>query len=96
MTLIFFSLFLFTKTDETRRPTRRKLQRNVVYQICSGLMVACLLLMGVYTFLPETGKALFAHLKPIYWLEALAILAFGVSWFVKGEAILKDDAKSSE
>jgi hypothetical protein len=28
--------------------------------------------------------------KPGYWLEALAVLAFGISWFTKGEAILKD------
>ena len=30
-------------------------------------------------------------LNPVFWLESLAIVAFGVSWFVKGEAILKDE-----
>ena len=28
--------------------------------------------------------------RAVFWLEALAIVAFGVSWLVKGEAILKD------
>jgi len=31
--------------------------------------------------------------NPLFWLETLAILAFGVSWIVKGEAILKDEVK---
>src|SRR3972149_5766053 len=31
LTLAFFSLVLFRKTDPTRAPTRRKLQRNGVY-----------------------------------------------------------------
>ena len=31
LTLAYFSLALFRKTDPTKTPTRRKLQRNVVY-----------------------------------------------------------------
>jgi len=27
---------------------------------------------------------------PIFWLEGIAVIAFGVSWLTKGEAILKD------
>ena len=30
-------------------------------------------------------------LAPIFWLESLAVVAFGVSWLTKGEAILKDE-----
>ncbi|WP_226363319.1 hypothetical protein [Pseudonocardia sp. ICBG1142] len=26
----------------------------------------------------------------LFWLEAVAILAFGVAWFVKGDTILRD------
>ncbi len=28
--------------------------------------------------------------------EALAVLAFGISWFTKGEAILKEEVQLSE
>lgn len=28
--------------------------------------------------------------RPVYWLEATAIVALGVSWLSKGEAILGD------
>ena len=30
-------------------------------------------------------------LEPIFWLESVAIVAFGLSWLTKGETILKDE-----
>jgi hypothetical protein len=96
LTLTYFSLVLFTKTNPNKPPTRRKLQRNIVYRICGYIMAGCIILMALYSFLPEKATSPFVGLKPIYWLEALAILAFGVSWFVKGETILKDEEESTE
>jgi hypothetical protein len=40
--------------------------------------------------LPEELVAVLGALKPVFWLEAGAIVAFGVAWFTKGEAILHD------
>lgn len=94
-TLIYFSLFLFTKTDPDpgTRPTRKKLQRNRVYRICGYAMSACILLIMVNALLeiivPNAHTAL-ARFEPVFWLEALAVFSFGISWFTKGEAILKD------
>lgn len=92
LTLSYFCLFLFVRTYKGGFPpmTRRKKQRNLVYQICGGVMVACILLMGIYHLAGGEDTAL-AKLNPIYWLEAIAIVAFGVSWLTKGEAILKDE-----
>jgi hypothetical protein len=90
LTLTYFCLFLFTKTNPNEPPTKRKLQRNTVYRVCGYAMVACIVLMAIYSFLPSGAASTVAGLKPVYWLEALAILAFGVSWFVKGETILRD------
>ncbi len=89
--LIYFSLVLFTKTNPNKPPTKRKLQRNKVYKVCGYTMSACLILMIVLFFLPESLWSLLRALKPVFWLEALAIFAFGVSWFTKSEAILKDN-----
>jgi hypothetical protein len=91
LTLIYFSLFLFTKTDPTKPPTKRKLQRNRVYRACGGTMGICILLIAIYSFLPREAASLLERYKPVFWLEALAVLAFGASWFTKGEAILKDE-----
>jgi hypothetical protein len=91
LTLAYFSLFLFTKTNPNKPPTKRKLQRNKIYRACGYTMSTCIVLMAIYAFFPGTFQPLFENIKPIYWLEALAIFAFGVSWFTKSEAILKDE-----
>jgi hypothetical protein len=53
-------------------------------------MLSCILLVPVLSFFEETAPI--RTLNPVFWLEAIAIVAFGVSWLVKGEAILGDDA----
>ncbi len=86
LVLAYFSLFLFTKTSGT--PTRMKRARNAVYRACGVVMLACIGLIGLYKLaLDETPVQ---QLKPVFWLESLALWAFGVSWFVKGETLLKD------
>ncbi len=91
LTLIYFSLFLFTKTDPNKSPSRRKLQRNKVYKACGYTMGICILLIAIYSFLPDTMATFLKAYKPVYWLEALAVLAFGISWLTKGQAILKGE-----
>jgi hypothetical protein len=90
ITLIYFSLFLFTKTNLNNRSTPEKLKRNMIYKICAYIMSACIILIAIYHFLPEDTASLFKAYNPVFWLEALAILSFGLSWFVKGGTILKD------
>ena len=88
LTLAFFSLALFRKTDPTKRPTRKKLQRNVVYTICGYTILACIALIAIVTLLPSDTPV--KRLAPVFWLESIAVVAFGISWLTKGEAILKD------
>lgn len=88
LALAFFCLFLFRKTDPTKPPTRRKLQRNAVYTVCGYTILICLGLIAVLAFVSDASPV--KAFAPVFWLEALATVAFGVSWFVKGEAILKD------
>jgi len=86
-TLIFFSLVLFPKTNKDKKiaPTKRKLQRNIVYKACSYTMCFCISLIVGYSFLP-----LLKEYNPVFWLEAIAIVAFGISWLTKGEWIWWD------
>ena len=90
LTLSYFSLILFTKTDPTKQPTARKLQRNTVYRACGGIMLGAIGLIVLYALLPRNVTGSLDRLDPVFWLEALAVVAFGVSWLTKGEAILKD------
>jgi hypothetical protein len=88
LTLAYFSLRLFVKTASDRKPTRRKLQRNAVYRICGYTILICIVLIVVVK-LPSV-KVLVEPLTPVFWLESLAVVSFGVSWLTKGETILKD------
>jgi hypothetical protein len=89
LTLAYFCLALFTQTDPSKTPTRRKLQRNAVYRVCGYTILACILVIGVVS-LPAV-KTLVEGCTPIFWLESVAVVAFGAAWLVKGETILKDD-----
>ncbi len=89
LTLAYFSLVLFRKTHPNRPPTPRKLMRNRVYTVCGYIILVSIgLIVAVYPFRTEGA---IGSVKPIFWLEALAVVAFGVSWLTKGEAILQDE-----
>ncbi len=90
-TLIYFSGFLFTKTntDLSQPPANsRKIQRNRAYRACAAIMFICIIVAGIYSLVPSFGASLpIGTYHPIFWLEAIADLAFGVSWAIKGEAL---------
>ena len=91
------SLFLFTKTDPKLGPmTRRKKMRNRVY-IGSGIVIfVAIALMGGLGLLPDDLRASLEAYRPVFWLETVAVLGFGTSWLVKGEAILKDQVEGNQ
>jgi hypothetical protein len=93
LVLAYFSLFLFTKSKESSSPTPRKLVRNRVYVTCGVVIVGCLGLIGIYYWLLD--ETAIQDLNPVLWLESVALWAFGISWFIKGEALLGDKSKST-
>jgi len=89
-TLIYFSLALFTKTNPVVTPTRRRQLRNRIYRICGIVMLACIFLILLFRLAPSTMVAVFNGWNLVYWFEAFAITAFGLSWLTKGRAILNN------
>jgi len=77
LTLAYFSLVLFRKTDPNKAPTPRKLQRNVVYTVCGYSILACIALIGLVGLAPEESQVI--KLKPVFWLESIAVFVFGFS-----------------
>ncbi len=90
LTLSYFSLFLFVKTDPKRKPSPEKLRRNRVYRACGYVMVASIALIALYILFLEDAAPGLRSLQPVFWLEAATVIAFGISWLTKGEAILSD------
>lgn len=88
LTLAYFSLALFRKSDPTRPPTPAKRKRNRVYAACGYVILGCIAAIALAKL--ALPASLLDALDLVFWFEAAAVLAFGVSWLVKGGAILKD------
>jgi hypothetical protein len=82
VSLVVFCLFLFPRTASGVPPTPAKRRRNVVYRVTGVLIFVSVVLIGI---VKVTSVA--PSLHPLLWLETVAILAFGVAWAVKGEAL---------
>lgn len=84
--LSYFALFLFTKFRGSLTEAKKK--RNRIYVTCGVVILACIALIAIYfLFLSDTAVA---AIKPVFWLESLALWAFGISWLIKGETLCKD------
>ena len=66
-------------------PTIRKRIRNVIYRSCGITILACVALAALSNLVPMPVSARWPLL---FSFEALAVFAFGVSWFVKGQTLL--------
>lgn len=92
ITLALISFFLFTKSNhhDINHATPEKRKRNMLYRVCGMVIFLSIVLIAVYDYF-ETGvfKSLEKY-KPVFCLEWVALIAFGVSWLTKGELIWKD------
>ena len=85
--LAVISFWLFTRTDPAMGRTKQKKIRDLIYRGCGIVIALCLALVPIESLVigaPIQG------IHPLFWLEAIAVVAFGISWLVKGETILKD------
>lgn len=71
-----FAIWLFRLTADGERPTADKRRRNLFYLICG---IAILLCIGWAAFNRLNGRS-------IFWPESFALIAFALSWLVKGHA----------
>lgn len=59
----------------------------MVYRVCGAVMLACLGAILVINLIPSLKQAADSN-TTIFWLESATIVSFGISWLVKGQAIL--------
>jgi len=91
LSLSFNSIFLFTR----RHPGvlgREKRRRNLIYRLCGIVMILSIVCITIYTlFLRDTYISKF---YPVLIFESIALLAFGISWLVKGHTLFKDKSNA--
>lgn len=86
--LAFNSVFLFTRSKTAVAKGSRKYWRNIVYRVCGGVILVPLIAMGIVT--AATSIEFRQETKIILILETIMLVSFGVSWLVKGGAIMAD------
>lgn len=87
--LAYNSIFLFTKRAHISGViSREKKHRNIIYRTCGFIMLLSVAFIFIYkTYL--TGTFL-DFLYPILVFESIALLAFGISWIIKGNTFFRD------
>jgi uncharacterized membrane protein YiaA len=75
--LAVFALFLFPRSGGAKTAAKR--HRNIVYRTCGVIIIVAMVLVPVSNWRdpPE-------WLHAFFWLETICVVAFGVSWLVKG------------
>lgn len=83
------SIFLFTRHGEkSSRMTKNKKIRNRIYVACGVLILAALAAFVLLWFV--RGEAWLNQSRWVLALQTVMLLAFGVSWLVKGETLFRD------
>jgi hypothetical protein len=87
VTLAVMSIFLFTRSNQAT-PTPQKRLRNKVYVACGVTILVCIALIAVGKF--GLGEPFEARTRFVFWLESVAVVAFGFSWLTKAEFVFGD------
>jgi hypothetical protein len=82
MTRIRRGLALGRPGDDQRLPPKKR--RDAIYRVCGVTILSCVVLAAASNLLPAPVKASWPWL---FVFEALAVFAFGISWFVKGQTL---------
>lgn len=85
---IFFSLYLFRKSDPAKSVSKQKENRNKAYLVCGIIMIFCVVGIAFCSFLLEE---LSAKYQLVFWLESIALISFGFSWITKAEFLFWKD-----
>lgn len=96
LALTAFFVFVYSKKEMAAAANaadrRRMTQRNFIYRLCGILMVLAVafVLWGDKII----GKEAYDLNHLTFWMETLAVEAFGFSWLLRGDMVLPDKGKA--
>ena len=89
LTLAIMAYFVFTRPPLPKEQLEpRKRARNRIYRACSVTIVVCLLLAPLLDLI--LSDPVRDQVRPLFWLESIAIWAFSTSWLIKGGFLLQE------
>ncbi|MFC0006350.1 DUF998 domain-containing protein [Micromonospora siamensis] len=89
--LLALFCFLFARSSPSRpRLPAEKRGHHGIYRTCGVVILAAVGLALASNALPGSTQD---ALRPLFWCETVAVLAFGAAWLTKGVAIVKDAAR---
>lgn len=91
-TLAYISFFLFTKGEKHKR--KRKILRNKIFRACGIILMLTVASIALIRTIPSIESALTPY-NAIFWIEWIGLIAFGVSWMIKGKLLFKDFVENS-
>jgi len=87
LALACFCFFLFPETDKPRGyEGHRKILRNRIYRACGTVIVVALAVKALDALVEHFRGTGFLWTVGTFCVEATMIVAFGISWAVKGES----------
>lgn len=90
MSLNYMSFFLFTKSNlPASKRSKNKVRRNRIYRVCSLFMTLAIIVM-LLGFVNVINASFYDTYQLTFWMELIAVEAFGFSWMVKGESFFAD------
>lgn len=82
ITLSWMSIFNFRRTDHKNSLGNNK--EHKTYLICGIGMLASIALIFIYSKWLEDKYPWLDNLRPVFCLETIALIFFGISWLIKG------------
>ncbi len=84
--LAVFSIFLFTKGDQTPSGKINWTRRNINFVAC-GLVIVLAIAALVLYFVQQAKQPARDQYNYLFWWETLGVLAFATSWLIKGKTL---------
>ncbi len=91
-TLFFLSLSIMSMVNFRRTGDRvsfGKKENHKLFLVCGIVMILCLVLITVYSLWMQGIFKWLDAINPVFCFEAIALIAFGISWLVKGQTDFK-------
>lgn len=88
LTLAYFCLISFPRSDQNLPVLPKKPLRNKIYKGCGIAILTCIFLIFLVWLIQRFSETpVLNSLQPVFFLETIAVWAFGWSWYIKGKGL---------